>query len=457
MKVKRQYLVPILLLAILMAALFVVGPSWLAATITLCDASERACDRARAVFGPVLADLDRDFCEEPAEDEGRLLDADELDDELHYLRRRYGQVLACFVFDGDDVELDDPESVRGAEKIAARARLLGEDNECPELEELMRRCAGSAGVEALVSDGQTYQVAWRRLGSRAAERTGAEICGLVLDDRLVGADAAFLWSSRLAAASVVGFLAFLGATMLALVLSLRKARRDAFQKTTFVSSVSHELRTPLTGLLSYAEMLATGRCRTEEKRAKALAAIIAEGRRLDRMVSELLDFSRLERGTRRYRCERFGLADVARETVDLLRGRFPAFKPVLAVPEDLEVVADRDTVRQILENLLVNAAKYAADGGPVEVSAAACRHGTAVRVADRGPGLTRTQMRRAFRPFWRADDSTTRTTSGYGIGLSVARAHARAMDGDLVVAARAGGGCVFELTIPADKKEAGHG
>ena len=249
----------------------------------------------------------------------------------------------------------------------------------------------------------------------------------------------------------------LGATLLALVLLslvaggyvlLRAARRerlDALRKTDFVDNVSHELKTPLAGIRLSAELLAEGRLPDGPRRDRALRSILSESDRLERLVSNLLDFGRLERGRRRFELQRVDLAElihgIAEETdlrlatCDLRPGE-----------RGLAALADRDAVRQIVLNLLDNAAKYA-PGAPPEVSVRAAGNAVEVVVADRGPGVPPGLEEKVFERFFRADDSLTRRANGSGIGLSLARGLARGMGGDLTCRPRPGGGAEFVLAL----------
>ena len=231
-----------------------------------------------------------------------------------------------------------------------------------------------------------------------------------------------------------------------------KARLDALTKTNFVSLVSHELNTPLTAIIPYADMLRRGRIESDEDRQEAYNVIADESVRLKGLVAELLDFSRLERRTKKYTITDFDAGELVRSVVRLMRGRFPDGAPAVSVEGALPVRADVDAVKAILINLLDNAAKYA-PGAPVEVVAEKGGSGVRVEVRDRGPGLSPEGMRKVFTRFWRADDSTTASVGGFGLGLTIARSYAREMGGDLTVAAREGGGTVFTLEL----KEAGNG
>jgi len=227
------------------------------------------------------------------------------------------------------------------------------------------------------------------------------------------------------------------------VRTLRRERQALRMKTDFVDNISHELRTPLAGIRLNAELLAEGRIPDAERRRGALASILTEADRLGRMVVELLDFSRLEKGTRRYALESFDLADFASSAAETEgvasisggRARIAVKGP------GARVSADRDALRQICVNLVTNAVKYSEGAIDIEVE------GLAIRVMDRGPGVPPGCEARIFERFYRVDDSLARRENGSGLGLFIARALARGMGGDLVYAPRPGGGSVFTLTL----------
>ena len=122
----------------------------------------------------------------------------------------------------------------------------------------------------------------------------------------------------------------------------------------------------------------------------------------------------------------------------------------LAEVASVRLVGDRDSVMEIVENLLTNAAKYAAHAGPVSVHVARAAGGSVaeVCVADCGPGLPAAQLRHVFDRDWRASNDLTKSVGGWGVGLAFARDLARDMGGELSVAARPGGGCAFTLVLP---------
>lgn len=227
----------------------------------------------------------------------------------------------------------------------------------------------------------------------------------------------------------------------------KKAREEDAKKTTFVSNVSHELKTPLAAIGLWAELLARGRVTTDEKRRRAYAVIAEENARMTRLVENLLDFTRLEQGRRIYHLQNVDLGSLARDVVELVRSEFP--HGVAVVGESVcTVETDSDAVKQILINLLGNAAKYASEGGPVEVRIEKKDSSCSVSVADRGPGISAEDRKRIFERFFRANAVLENTTPGLGLGLSISKALAQDLKGDLSVSERPGGGCIFALSLP---------
>jgi len=230
-----------------------------------------------------------------------------------------------------------------------------------------------------------------------------------------------------------------------LLLAARRSRLEALRQTDFVSNVSHEFKTPLTTICLCAE-LAQDEGIDPARRQRALAAIREESERLKRLVLNALDFSRLEKDRRHYNIRSLDAAAIVRETCAAFVPRF-AEGQLLAPPEDpCTALVDDEALRQILANLLDNAAKYA-PAGKVEVSVQPVEGKVAITVADHGPGLSPDALHHAFDRFWRGDNSVTRETGGSGLGLAIARALARGMGGELSVTNRSTGGALFTLEL----------
>jgi signal transduction histidine kinase len=218
-------------------------------------------------------------------------------------------------------------------------------------------------------------------------------------------------------------------------------------KSTFVAIASHELRTPLTALLGFTELLSTRRFAVTE--VQRLAAIVhRETQRLVRLVDDLLDLSRLERGgtptlRRTTLCPDRALAAVA----ELFRhaGSRLVIECGASLPE---VDADPDAVDRVLKNLVTNALKYSPAVAPVYVVAES--DGAAhVRfsVADRGPGIAPAALPHVFEPYYRAPGADG-TAPGTGLGLAVVKALVEAHGGEIEVASEIGRGTKVSFTLP---------
>jgi len=239
-----------------------------------------------------------------------------------------------------------------------------------------------------------------------------------------------------------------------IVADLHRQLRLARQKTDFVSNVSHELKTPLTSIRMFTEMLAEGRVPDESKRQHFLGIITAETARLTRLINNVLDFARLERGEKKYECAPFDLAAVVRETVESYRPHLETLGFTLRMQVSTEPVGfqgDRDAIAQVLVNLLSNAEKYSGERKEIEVALEATAGSVAVCVSDRGLGVPAGCEEKIFDQFYRAHDSLGSGIQGSGLGLTLARQIARAHGGDVTFERRESGGSCFVLKLPRAK------
>ena len=239
-----------------------------------------------------------------------------------------------------------------------------------------------------------------------------------------------------------------------LVSDLTRQLTLARQKSDFVSNVSHQLKTPLTSIRMFAELLADGRVTDPGKQRAYLQIITAESARLTRLINNVLDFARMERGEKEYRFQVCDLAAIARETADSYRPHLEAngFTLDCQVPEtSILVNGDRDALAQVLVNLLSNAEKYSSDRKEVMLKVTEemtpLPHAQ-VSILDRGVGVPRGCEERIFEKFYRAHDSLSNGIQGSGLGLTLARQIARTHGGDVVYELRNGGGSCFSLRLP---------
>jgi signal transduction histidine kinase len=223
----------------------------------------------------------------------------------------------------------------------------------------------------------------------------------------------------------------------------------ARQKTDFVSNVSHELKTPLTSIRMFSELLAEGKVNDETRHRHFLQIITAETARLTRLINNVLDFARLERGDQQYNFANCDLGAVVRDTIEAYRPHLEAngFKVECEVPaEPVTVKGDADALAQVLVNLISNAEKYSGESKIILIQLQ--KGDRAVKVLDRGPGVPHGCEKKIFEQFYRAHDSLASGIQGSGLGLTLARQIARAHGGDVIYEARAGGGSCFILSLP---------
>lgn len=226
------------------------------------------------------------------------------------------------------------------------------------------------------------------------------------------------------------------------------------QKTDFVSNVSHELKTPLTSIRMFAELLADGRVKDNAKQQSYLQIISAESARLTRLINNVLDFARIERGEKKYEMRDMDLCQTVSNSVEALRAQMEAaqFKVILELPDSpVSIRGDADALSQVMVNLLSNAEKYSQDAKEITVGLKIAAHPfphAEVQVMDRGLGVPKGCEEKIFEQFYRAHDSLSSGIQGSGLGLTLARQIARAHGGEITHAARAGGGSIFTLKLP---------
>ncbi|WP_369195381.1 sensor histidine kinase [Streptomyces djakartensis] len=216
-------------------------------------------------------------------------------------------------------------------------------------------------------------------------------------------------------------------------------------RTALLAAVSHDLRTPLAGIKAAVTSLRSEDVDwSEEDRAELLEGIEEGADRLDHLVGNLLDMSRLQTGTVTPLIREIDLDEV----VPVALGGVPEGSAELDVPETLPMVAvDPGLLERAVANLVENAVKYAPPGTPVLVAASALADRVEVRVADRGPGVPDVAKDRIFEPFQRYGDAPR--GAGVGLGLAVARGFAEAMGGTLNAEDTPGGGLTMVLTLRA--------
>jgi two-component system sensor histidine kinase KdpD len=221
-------------------------------------------------------------------------------------------------------------------------------------------------------------------------------------------------------------------------------------RSSLLSSVSHDLRTPLSVITGAASaLLQTERALSPAARRDLAETIHEEARRLDRLVRNLLDMTRLASGAIKVAKEWQPIEGVIGAALDRLEDQLHERKIDIRLPPDLPPVPiDGLLVEQVLINLLENAAKYAPTGTPIDISASADGDHLVVEIADRGPGIPRDLVDRIFEKFYRLPKEGA--GGGAGLGLAICRGIVEAHGGRIWAENRDGGGAVFRFALPID-------
>lgn len=221
-------------------------------------------------------------------------------------------------------------------------------------------------------------------------------------------------------------------------------------KSDFLSTVSHELRTPLTAIRGFSDLLANDWAAfNEEKRRELVERISIAGSRLDHLITDLLDLTRLERGKLKIELKACNLSGLIRETIAKLQPAVDPARIECEVPVDLAAIADPMAFSHVLGNLLANAAKFSPSGSIIKVAARAAGEDEVVlRVEDRGPGVSPDDAARIFDRFYRVDGDRE-ARSGTGIGLAIVKEFVEAQNGRVWVESAQNSGSVFSVALPA--------
>ena len=211
--------------------------------------------------------------------------------------------------------------------------------------------------------------------------------------------------------------------------------REAQQRVSFVNQVSHELKTPLTNIRLYAELLSEKLTDMDEATSRHLRVIITESQRLSRLINNVLNFGREQRGLLKLHKTPGHVDEALREILD----RFHAALQVRDIQwtfegnaED-EVEFDHDILEQIMGNLLSNAEKYLPAGSRLTVNSRQFEDRVKITVTDNGPGIPPHLHERIFDPFYRISNRLTDGVAGAGIGLTIARQLAQLHGGNLTI------------------------
>jgi two-component system sensor histidine kinase KdpD len=223
-------------------------------------------------------------------------------------------------------------------------------------------------------------------------------------------------------------------------------------RQTLLAAVSHDLRSPLAAIkATVTDLLDEEVERSAEIQREALEAINTESERLNALIANLLDMSRIEAGVLKAKIENVDVADVVATSVGNVGRVWPDLRLRTSIEDGDVARADRVFLDRALTNLLDNAARAAAgDGGGIEVSSRCLDGRVTIRVIDHGPGLPDDAREALFHPFYDLDRENPRL--GKGLGLAIAKGFVAAMHGDIWLEDTPGGGATFTIAVPGSRR-----
>lgn len=222
-------------------------------------------------------------------------------------------------------------------------------------------------------------------------------------------------------------------------------------KSEFIGTVSHELKTPLTTLLGYVEYLQAGKLGPmNEQQARAVESMARSLRKLHRQISELLDFIRLESGKLTVEPEEFDLRPLLEEALASQRVLMEKkdLKAEVLITIDIRVVADRERIAQVLDNLVANAARFTDQGGITIAAEPALGGKVRISVTDTGTGIPEEALPRIFDRFYQVDGPSDRRKAGMGLGLAIVKAILLAHGSKIEARSQLGQGSTFSFELP---------
>jgi two-component system, OmpR family, phosphate regulon sensor histidine kinase PhoR len=241
--------------------------------------------------------------------------------------------------------------------------------------------------------------------------------------------------------------------VVAVLHDITREKEISQMKNDFVSHVSHELRTPLASITAYAEMLVDGEAQDDTTRGEFYSIIQSQAQRLNRLIDDILNISRIESGLVKVNKEPVSMTMLIREAVQMIKSY--AAEKNITVNEQTpivfdQVVADKDMISQVIINLLSNAVKYTPSGGTIRVGSESDDIDGIVRVTvtDNGVGIPANDLPHVFDKFYRVA-ANNKCAKGTGLGLNLVKQIVEKVhDGRIFVTSEQGKGSTFGFELP---------
>lgn len=225
----------------------------------------------------------------------------------------------------------------------------------------------------------------------------------------------------------------------------------------FLGNVSHELKTPIFNIQGYIETLLDGAINDEEVRIKFLNKAANSAERLNTLVNDLLEISKLESGSLRLRPSDFDICDLSKDVFESysMHAEVKHIKMRIkeGCDEPLKVHADKDRIRQVLNNLIGNSIAYGRENGTTQVGIYDMDDYALIEISDDGEGIEAEHLPRLFERFYRTDKSRSRNSGGTGLGLSIVKHILEAHHQSITVRSTVGSGTTFGFTLKKAEKQ----
>lgn len=235
---------------------------------------------------------------------------------------------------------------------------------------------------------------------------------------------------------------------------LTEIRRLEKVRSDFVANASHELKTPVTSIKGFAETLLDGALNEKETLQSFLEIIHTESERLERLIRDILDLSRIEQKKLSLDYKRCNLFQLVSETSYSLQAQLDRKSLNFSnnVPHDLELEADSDRLKQIFINLIANAIVFTPEHGTIWATATDKSNHVIIEIGDTGIGIPPEEQHRIFERFYRVDKARSRNSGGTGLGLAIVKHLVESHHGRIWVESKEGQGTRFYIELPKEKK-----
>lgn len=246
-----------------------------------------------------------------------------------------------------------------------------------------------------------------------------------------------------------GILSLLGVSIILIFVSAQRSKLIAQRQIDFVSSVSHEFRTPLAVIYSAGENLADGVAKEEIQVSRYGTLIKGEGKKLTRMVEQILDFAGANSGKKKYDLREINVKEVVENALAECEPLLQDFEVETKIAANLPcIIADKNALTQAIQNLIANSIKYSGDAKFIKISANNVNGKVKITVEDKGIGIAKADLKHIFEPFFRAKAVVDEQIHGNGLGLSLVKETIEKHCGEILVESEIGKGSKFVIELP---------